>query len=48
LIEYAFAEVNNGGSLGSILTDVVRVDLRGVGWWVLHVVSLAADPVKWP
>jgi len=48
LIEYAFAEVNNGGSLGGVLADVIRADLWGVGWWVLYVVSLAADPVKWP
>jgi hypothetical protein len=46
LIEYAFAEVDNGCSLGGVLADVVRADLRGVGRWVFHVVSLAADAVK--
>jgi len=48
LVEYAFAEVNNGGSLGGVLADVIPADLRGVGRWVLHFVSLAADPVKRP
>jgi len=48
LIEYAFAEVNNGASLGSVLADVIRIDLRGICWWVLHVVSSAPDTVKWP
>lgn len=48
LIEDAFAEVDNGGGLSGVLADVVPADLRGVGRRVLHLVSLAAHPVKWP